>query len=71
MIQIKKKEKTTTISISIPESLNDFLDLAVKGFNEKNGEKVSKSAFICAIIESSIANYFSEDEANTNKGGKA
>ncbi len=66
-----RKNKNITISISIPEDVNDFLNKAVNEFNKKNPKAhLSKSYLISVIIMNAIADHH-ENLIEQDKNAKA
>ena len=63
-----RKSKNITISISIPEDVNNFLNHVVSELNKKNPKAhLSKSYLISAIIMNAIADHhdtFIEQDKN-------
>lgn len=63
-----RKNKNITISISIPEDVNDFLNNVINEFNKKNPKAhLSKSYLISVIIMNAIAEHhdtFIEQDKN-------
>ena len=57
-MEIKKPPKVVTISICVPEPINDYLNKAVESHNKSHPDtKISKSYLVSAIIHKSIMDF--------------
>ena len=53
----KTEVKTRVVSISLPIEVDDFLNLAVKSYNEKNVNKITKSRLVSVVLAHSISKF--------------
>ena len=53
----KTEVKTRVISISLPIEVDDFLNLAVKAYNEKYKDSLTKSRLVSVILANSISEF--------------